>query len=275
MPVLLVLGMHRSYTSLTGRWLSDCGIDLGDKLLPGHIGNPDGHFEAMDFYRLHERVLEAHGLTKSGLPKYFEPEFDTAAYKRLDITGTHAEQAEAILDSNAARNPNFGWKEPRTCLFLPFYEKRLDYRSLVLFRPFEEVVGSLLSRELKTLLEYWYRGLRRIVYRLKKDAVHERIAGMKDEFLKSWIHYNECLLEHVERTDPERVMVHDLQSLVENGQAVSGRLQDWGFDHEYKPLAQIVRPQSERAVPEFDPELLQQAETVTRRFRELIDRQVR
>ena len=47
--ILVVVGMHRSGTSLTTNWLQKCGLDIGAKLEGKEFSNPDGHFEDIDF----------------------------------------------------------------------------------------------------------------------------------------------------------------------------------------------------------------------------------
>jgi hypothetical protein len=37
---LIILGMHRSGTSLFASWLDKCGINMGDKMLGAGVGNP-------------------------------------------------------------------------------------------------------------------------------------------------------------------------------------------------------------------------------------------
>ena len=105
--ILIVLGMHRSGTSLVARWLHLNGIDMGEKLVGASTGNPHGHFENLDIYRLHTGILRELGLDfrasrsiQSKIPKRFE------------------RTALDIIQSNFRNNHQWGWKEPRTCLFI-------------------------------------------------------------------------------------------------------------------------------------------------------------
>ena len=47
--VLVILGMHRSGTSLVANWLHDCGLHVGDRLLEGTFANEKGYFEDLIF----------------------------------------------------------------------------------------------------------------------------------------------------------------------------------------------------------------------------------
>ena len=58
---MLVLGMHRSGTSLLARLLQQCGIDIGSRLLGGSVGNEHGHWEDAFAVEMHERLLASMG----------------------------------------------------------------------------------------------------------------------------------------------------------------------------------------------------------------------
>ena len=45
--------MHRSGTSLISNWLHHCGLQLGEHLLEAGNGNEEGHFEDVEFLRMH------------------------------------------------------------------------------------------------------------------------------------------------------------------------------------------------------------------------------
>ena len=47
--VAIVVGMHRSGTSVVAQWLSRSGLFIGDSLLGPNVGNEQGHFEDADF----------------------------------------------------------------------------------------------------------------------------------------------------------------------------------------------------------------------------------
>jgi hypothetical protein len=61
-PIVLVLGMHRSGTSLCSHMLSALGVDMADKI-PGpganspHPSNPRGHWECWEIVEFHDRIL--------------------------------------------------------------------------------------------------------------------------------------------------------------------------------------------------------------------------
>ncbi|HUU33183.1 MAG TPA: hypothetical protein VMW48_03915, partial [Vicinamibacterales bacterium] len=66
MSPLIVLGMHRSGTSLAASLLADAGLDVGTRLLGANASNPRGHFEDEDFVELQQAVLRELGLSPDG-----------------------------------------------------------------------------------------------------------------------------------------------------------------------------------------------------------------
>lgn len=58
---LIVLGMHRSGTSVLARLLQAAGASPGDRLIPGSRGNEDGHFEDAFAVETNDRLLAALG----------------------------------------------------------------------------------------------------------------------------------------------------------------------------------------------------------------------
>jgi hypothetical protein len=141
--VLCVTGMHRSATSLTASWLQSCGLAVDDgRSLGPRVGNPRGHFEDTDFLELHRKALSSLAPKSGGwmVTKYRpippDPNFDAAAQEMI-----------------GRRNTKFalwGWKDPRTSLFLDQWKRLIpDLKVVLLWRPCQEVVESLLDRARK------------------------------------------------------------------------------------------------------------------------------
>jgi hypothetical protein len=115
----IVCGMHRSGTSMLARLLHGAGFSLGDetRLMPGKTDNPDGFFEHLDFVALNDRLL-----------KTFRGAWDAPAdwpegwFESDDLLALR-EEARALLEATAAVRPGaWGWKDPRNCLTLPFWQ---------------------------------------------------------------------------------------------------------------------------------------------------------
>jgi hypothetical protein len=136
-PALVIGGMHRSTTSLAASILAAAGLSLGDDLMGPGPGNETGHFEDNEFYRLHQQILAANGLSLEGF---------TCA-ERIDVPATARDEAAALVARRRAAGRPWGWKDPRTVLFLDFWAGLLpEARWLFVVRPPWEVVDSLFRR---------------------------------------------------------------------------------------------------------------------------------
>ncbi len=188
-PAIIVAGMHRSGTSLTASLLADAGVHLGDQLLgPGH-GNPVGHFEDLEIYEFHQRVLMANGLGPEG--------FTTQG--AIPIPDDLAAEAQLLAASRRRHDGPWGWKEPRTTLFLDFWAELLpEARFLLIFRRPWEVVDSLFRRG------------------------DPRFADDPSFAVELWCHYNRTI-EQFHKRHADRCLVVEVSQLVADPAGCSAR----------------------------------------------------
>lgn len=139
---LVVLGMHRSGTSLVTDLLQTLGLFVGDPdhLTPANWENPRGFFERRDMRGICDRLLHAAGSDwwKVGAfaPDAVLPEL--AARTAAEFRGIRAE-----LD----RHGQWAVKEPRLCLVLPLLSSGLrNCAALIVVRNPVEVARSLRTR---------------------------------------------------------------------------------------------------------------------------------
>jgi hypothetical protein len=135
MTAIVILGMHRSGTSATTRALGLLGASLGPDQNLGKF------WENQVMRRPNERLLEAFGGGWECPPVM--PEGWTKS----------ARAAALIPDAKAAlaeygTAPVFVWKDPRTCMTLPFWLELLDESPVIVFihRHPVEVASSLRTR---------------------------------------------------------------------------------------------------------------------------------
>jgi hypothetical protein len=130
--------MHRSGTSLVAGLLRQSGLDIGRENFGPGIGQPRSHFEDHDFFHLHEEILAASGRSCF-----------TADEAALDpVAPIFEERARALVAARTDR-PFWGWKEPRTCLFLDLWERLLPQANyLFLYRHPVDVALSLWRRNI-------------------------------------------------------------------------------------------------------------------------------
>lgn len=116
---IIVLGMHRSGTSVLTRTLSLLGAALPRHILGANATNPSGHWEARLLVDLHDRMLiEAGSCWDDWRP--FDPGIlgsDRLAYYKGEIA--------RIIASEYGDAPLILIKDPRICRFVPLYESVL------------------------------------------------------------------------------------------------------------------------------------------------------
>lgn len=143
LTVVCVLGMSRSGTSLTARILNLGGMYLGPEegLLSSRPSNPDGHFENAAMMRFNEWLLWSLGgnwRTPPTMPVGWEQSETLAAERRM---------ARAFLAETFGGHELWGWKDPRNCLTLPFWQCLVpEMRYVVCLRNPIDIAASLERR---------------------------------------------------------------------------------------------------------------------------------
>ncbi len=139
---VVILGMHRSGTSLITRLVNLLGLSVcrDEDLLMGGTMNPRGHWESKSLVRFNDRLLRELG------GSWFCPPL-LSAKELSPLLRRHASGALATLQAAHPQRP-WVWKDPRTCVLLPFWSAVLEQRVaylLVVRHPFE-VSDSLARR---------------------------------------------------------------------------------------------------------------------------------
>lgn len=134
--VIIMTGMHRSGTSLTASLLQKAGLHLGDRLMGSANGNVKGHFEDLDFVEFHQNVLQSQGISVAGWTEQ----------QQIQVQAQYLASAQRLIDDRA-HLPIWGWKDPRTTLFLDFWLSLLpEAKYVFLYRSPWEVTDSLFRR---------------------------------------------------------------------------------------------------------------------------------
>ena len=175
-PALVVAGMHRSGTSLVASLVAGAGVSMGTRLLAAGRGNERGHFEDLDFQELHQKALRANGLHGDGIVPAGQPAVPAGLLSR----------ARELIAARRATGKPWGWKDPRTLLFLDFWSEVAPEASwLLVFRSPWEVADSL------------YR-------RLDETTTSDPLLA-----IHAWMHANRLLLDFARR-HPGRCLVREL-----------------------------------------------------------------
>lgn len=200
--VLIVTGMHRSGTSLIAQYMSECGLNIGSNLFNPHITNPEkscaGHHEDLDFIGLHQQVFKRYRVDSSAL---------LIDGSELPFDFNAAEHAAALkLLADRRDLAQWGWKDPRTTLFLQLWYELIDGATFLLpFRHPLAVVDSLLRRG------------------NEKPISRRPIMG-----LRAWSIYNQQIINFV-RQHPEASVPCDIDDLIAAPAPLLARLQDRGL----------------------------------------------
>jgi Sulfotransferase family len=206
--VLCITGMHRSGTSLAASWLQRCDLPIADgRLLGPGVGNPRGHFEDLEFSDLQDGALRrAHGSWRATEPQ------------PLSFNAGEVEQARLLVARRNDRFPRWGWKDPRTILFLHHWKRVIpDLKVLILWRPCAEVVDSLRKRGRSAPSE------------LDLDI------SVRDA-VRVWRHYNTEAYAFTS-THPDDVILAPIQSLIVADGAILEEInRRWRFDLPYAPI---------------------------------------
>jgi hypothetical protein len=134
---VIITGMHRSGTSLAASILQKAGVDIGQNLLGPGIGNVKGHFEDVDLWSLHKDILISQGIDSDGWTKR----------QQVEVPQRFLERANAIKADRIKHNHLWGWKEPRTTLFLDFWQVLLpEAKYVFLYREPWKILDSLFTR---------------------------------------------------------------------------------------------------------------------------------
>jgi hypothetical protein len=232
---IVICGMHRSGTSLATQWLYRSGLFVGDRLFPPGPANPDGHFEDMDFLELHEKFLAKRKFPKTGFIS-----------DNIVLTRDEKKEIETLIEKKKREHNQWGWKEPRTCLFLDVYRDILQEACyFIIVRDFNSTVNSMLSRDHKFLIEKISRkkGLSRVKWSLFKSMTEiEFYKKYAEEYLKIWINYYEKIINHVHSIPSARLVVTDIKSLLQRDEQIFNRVtQQWDLSLRYLPFTGIYK----------------------------------
>lgn len=155
-PGVLVIGMHRSGTSAVARALHLLGLrtPAGQDLMGPDASNPTGYFESRSMRFVNDELLLSLGGTWSAPPP-LEP-----GWEREPIASSLVDRATETFLRAYPEGP-WVWKDPRTSITLPFWDRVLTLRPVVaVFRHPLEVVRSLEARDehhRSLALALWFR----------------------------------------------------------------------------------------------------------------------
>jgi len=197
MTVVCLGGMHRSGTSLMSSYLLHCGVYMGDEMLDGRIGNKYGLFEDRSFLELHKNILK-NNRTYTYIPK-----------TRLIVSESEFSKAQALFKSYNKKYKLWGWKDPRTSLFLNMWDEvdsNNQIRYLLMYREPYSVVDSLCRRLIK--------------YKSPYQSVMPVLG------CKAWLKYNKSVIDFFQ-SNKEKCMLVNIKGCIKDQNNSSALITKW------------------------------------------------
>lgn len=113
---ILIVGTHRTGSSLFANLLSECGVYLGGKLIQGDKFNVNGYFENEGLYKINENILRNFGTSWNSLNPL-------PVDWTLKIPSEVEEAIRRIIIDMFKKTNIIAIKDPRLCRLAPLYEK--------------------------------------------------------------------------------------------------------------------------------------------------------
>ena len=147
--------MHRSGTSLTGKFFEQLGYDFGpqEKLVSAKPSNQDGFWERHDIIHLNDKILSLYGSSWDYPIRQDSEIVRSIASKNMY---QFADSARKIVTE---LQPPFAIKDPRLSLLIPFWKEIIpDAQMIIVVRNPIEVANSLHKRQHNSInfgLQLW------------------------------------------------------------------------------------------------------------------------
>ena len=113
--VIIVLGMHRSGTSVLTRGLAAVGVNLGDQLMPGGPDNPKGFFEDLNIVKLNSEMLTELGSYWDSL---WIPDWRSLSMERQSY---YLNAAVSLISDQFKHKDLWAFKDPRVTRLVSFW----------------------------------------------------------------------------------------------------------------------------------------------------------
>jgi hypothetical protein len=223
--ILIILGMHRSGTSLLSNWLYECGLNLGENFRSSSQFNQKGYYEDIEFLNLHKKILSENNIHPSGYEEL----------KNITLTQNQKKTIEQLVTK---KNKNFqwGWKDPRTCLLIDYYKNIIpNAYFIVIFRNYENVVASLIKRDVLFEKHYGRNIFKKI---LIKNINYKKNRKYIEKFSQVWVYYNKRILKSLSGLN-DNVIYLSYYDVLKKDKEIIKKLISWGFNLNFVPFDSV------------------------------------
>lgn len=170
--IYVVLGMHKSGTTLVSKLLHRSGINMIETPDNGLSYEEGNTFERDATKRLNNEILGSHGVSS----------LDAICLPDITLSSELRQHMRAVVDGCGAAYDDWGFKDPRTCLTYPLWKEVLpDHKLIIVYRGLGEVQRHYLGRD-------W-----------RRKMLHTFSISWKA--VRTWSTYNARILEYVRASD--------------------------------------------------------------------------
>lgn len=182
---LVITGSPFSGASIAADVLFRSGLDIGERLNPPNLSDAAGFFTDADFVEFHGKILDA-GRVDLARP---------STWGGIRMGEAHTEEADGLVRRRCAKRGPWGWKDPRTVLFLePWNERLPDARWVFVYRdpafaawsmitrPAAEEMAPTPLRRARMALRVWSEYNRRIVAFVRDAGDRSLLLKAPDDF---------------------------------------------------------------------------------------------
>lgn len=219
---LVIVGYHRSGTSALSQNCQAAGLFLGTDLLGAKPSNPFGHFEDRDFFQINEALL------KSNLARW-DLVHDFAPVIRPEIRRA----ASDLVARRDAQHELWGFKDPRTCLLLDFWDSILNNpKYLICLRHYSACIDSIMRRHVLDF--YSIRHLSQI-----RNISHALLDD--NAACANWCVYMTAVLQFLECRDASSVVLR-IDTLSHEASVATMLNERWGLELEPISISETFKP---------------------------------
>ena len=237
--IYVVLGMHKSGTTLVSQMLHLSGINMGE--LDAGLGyDDDNKYERHATQELNRRLMHTYQIPPLNylLRRPFRSRYDQAGYRRNNDSVALVRYSalsrklrndplpngmRQLVETLSATYGNWGFKDPRTCLTYPAWQRVLpEHKLIIVFRNYQQL--------------------------LKRYRVSDRNWPRLYRVLNAWTLHNSSLLKILDSTQAPFVVISYEKLMKEDGEF--HRLQEFIG----QPLQDVRRQDlyRHRATPSLD-----------------------
>lgn len=218
MKPIILLGMHRSGTSLLARILSELGIYMGNDV--------NIHHESKYFLKANENILSIchtdwdyprqveylyeDNISFENTFHHFEKEINSLNFQK-EYIGRY----NRLLKPQLNKDYKWGWKEPRTTITFPIWSKIFpDAKFIYLYRNGIDVAASLYYREIN-----------------RRGVIHSKPYSLRclnlDRAFELWEEYNTFFFENMNYIPPDNLIIISYEEFLKEPQKIVGRINNF------------------------------------------------